>query len=723
MVTIRKLLITSALPYVNNVPHLGNLIGAVLSADVYARYAKSRYGDDNVLYICGSDEHGTTTEIKAKQEGLTPQELCDKYYDIHKDIYDWFGIGFDIFGRTAHETQVKQTQAVFKKLYDNGYIVEDELEQTYDEQAQRFLADRYVEGTCPSCGYDGARGDQCDNCGRMLDPKELVDPISKVTGTKPVIKKVKHLFLDLEKLQPELEAWIRETAEKNGWSQNALNITRGWLKEGLQKRCITRNLEWGVPVPLEGWEDRVFYVWFDAPIGYVSITEQLLGEDYNEWWHDPDNTRLVQFMGKDNIPFHTILFPASLMGTKEPWTMLDTISSTDYLNYEDGKFSKSRQQGVFGDDAKETGVPSDVWRYYLLANRPETSDTTFSWPDFQARLNNELVATLGNLVNRTLVFIKRYNDGAIPKDVNPDEKDGMFWQGVKDKESQATELLEQIRLRDALKAAMDVARDANAYFQQAQPWKAIKEDPAKAKTALYYLAHACRDLAVLLEPYLPATSASVFKQLGIKEQKWDSLGQLDLGGTMIGEPEHLFTKMDDDQLESLRARFSGEQQDEPSEEEKTFQKLDLRVAEITKVEQHPDADKLYIEHLDLGPLGKRQIVSGLKGHYEPEELEGKSIVIVANLKPAKLRGVESQGMLLAGEDGKKVGLLLAPDANPGDQVTAEGLEPDPKSKVDIKEFSAVKLKTKDGQAWLDDKPLTANGKPLEVHRRVEGDVR
>ncbi|MBN1275545.1 methionine--tRNA ligase [Candidatus Woesearchaeota archaeon] len=721
MVPFKRILITSALPYVNNVPHLGNLIGAVLSADVYARFARSKYGEDNVLYICGADEHGTTTEMKAKEEGLTPQQLCDKYYAIHKDIYDWFRIEFDIFGRTAHPTQVKNAQNIFQKLYENGYIKEDELEQTYDEQAEQFLADRYVEGTCPYCKHEGARGDQCDACGKMLNPKELLDPVSKITGTAPVIKKVKHLFLDLENLQPLLEGWMKKQSIKDDWAANARNVTKGWLKEGLKKRCITRDLKWGIPVPLKGWEDKVLYVWFEAPIGYISITEQLVGEKYKEWWHAPEEVKLVQFMGKDNIPFHTLLFPATLLGTKQPWTLVSNLSSTDYLNYEDGKFSKSKGIGVFGDDAQKTGLPADAYRYYLLSVRPETSDTQFSWHDFASHLNNELVATLGNLVNRTLVFIRNYADSTITAEPAPSTEDEEFWNKVKEKEEQATALLDEVRLRDALKAAMDAAREGNAYFQASQPWKAIKEDPDKAKTSLYYLAHLCKDLAILLHPYLPATSDAIFEQLGTEPRAWDDLGALNLGGHRINEPEHLFKKVEDKEVQALKERFAGKQRPSPEE---TFKGFDLRVATITKAEQHPDADKLYVETLDVGPLGRRKIVSGLQGHYDKEELVGKRIVLVANLEPAKLRGVTSHGMLLAAEDDEGgVGLVLAPHAKPGDHVALAGVAPQPKERISIKEFFSVTIDANEQGASVHGKPLLAAGKPLVIDKGITGQAR
>ena len=408
----KNILITSALPYVNNVPHLGNIIGCVLSADVYARWCRLR--GYNTLYICGTDEYGTATETKALAEGKTPQEICDYYHAIHKTIYEWFDCDFDHLGRTSTPAQTKICQEIFKKLHERQMLVEDTLKQPHCGKCNRFLADRFVHGICPHCKYEDARGDQCDSCGKLLDPAELIEPKCHLCSSTPVIKDTKHLFLDLPKIAPELEKFIEKNSVEGGWSQNSITITKSWLKQGLKPRCITRDLKWGVPVPLEGYEDKVFYVWYDAPIGYISITANYT-DQWEKWWKNPENVKLVQFMGKDNVPFHTVMFPSTLLGTGENWTLLNTLSTTEYLNYEKGlKFSKSRGTGVFGDSAAQTKIPSEVYRYQLLINRPENSDTEFNWDDFQAKINNELIANIGNLCNRILKFIYEKMDKVHP---------------------------------------------------------------------------------------------------------------------------------------------------------------------------------------------------------------------------------------------------------------------------------------------------------------------
>ncbi|HID72972.1 TPA: methionine--tRNA ligase [Candidatus Micrarchaeota archaeon] len=439
----KKILITSALPYVNNVPHLGNIIGCVLSADVFARYCRSRRY--NSIYICGTDEYGTATEIKALEEKCTPQEICDKYYAVHKKVYEWFGIKFDTFGRTSTPKHTEITHDIILKLQENGYLIEEDVEQWYDEKADMFLADRYLSGTCPYCEYDDARGDQCDKCGHLLHAGELKDPVSKVSGTTPILKKSKHLFIDLNQFEGQLDEWIERQAKEGFWSENSYNIAKSWLKQGLKKRAITRDLKWGVHVPIKGFEDKVVYVWFEAPIGYISITANLTNE-WKDWWLNPKDVHLYQFMGKDNVPFHTVIFPATLFGTKEPWTMLYHINTTEYLNYEGGKFSKSKGLGVFGTDAMESGIPPDVWRYYLLTNRPEASDSDFTWEDFRDKNNNELLANLGNLVNRTLVFLKSNFDGKIPEGTlsADDEK---FLEEQKKVIGEVTEAMEKVKIK------------------------------------------------------------------------------------------------------------------------------------------------------------------------------------------------------------------------------------------------------------------------------------
>ena len=517
-----KIIVTSALPYVNNVPHLGNMV-CVISADVYTRFLRSKNVD--VISVLGTDEHGTTTETKAIEEGITPKQVCEKYFKIHKKIYEWFGCSFDCFGRTSSKENLEITQDIFKKLNKNGFIKKDILEQAYCPKCKKFLADRFVEGICPKCGYKDARGDQCENCGALLNATELVDARCKICKTRPVTKKSEHLFIDLPKLAPMLEKYIKKQAVKGRWSQNAKTMTEAWLRDGLRPRCITRDLKWGIPVPLKGFEKKVFYSWFDAPIGYISITKECR-KDWKKYWFGK-NVKLVQFMGKDNIPFHTVLFPASLIGTKDSYILLDRISSNEYINYEGGQFSKSRSLGVFGDDAIKTNIKADVWRYYIMVNRPEKADTDFSWQDFQSKINNELVANLGNFINRAVSFINKFAESKIP-DAKLDKNDKAFLDSIKKEIKNTTELLDDIQLKDALKNIMHISRLGNQYFQETEPWKTIKDNKAKAETCLALCINIAKDLAIMIKPYLPKTSEKIFKQLNIKEKNWDDLGKLSL---------------------------------------------------------------------------------------------------------------------------------------------------------------------------------------------------
>ncbi len=405
---MKRRLVTSALPYVNNVPHLGNLI-QVLSADVFSRACRLLGYD--TLYVCGTDEYGTATETRAQEEGVSPAELCSRYHEIHRQVYDWFQVSFDKFGRTSTEQQTRIVQQLFKDLDANGYIAEQEIEQLFCDSCSRFLADRFVRGVCPHCGYADARGDQCENCGKLLDPTDLKEPRCSTCGQTPHPKRTKHLYIDLPAIRPKLETWIKKASKEGFWANNAIQMTQAWIRDGLKPRAITRDLKWGIPVPKPGYENKVFYVWFDAPIGYISITAALgeeKGFDYADWWKNPDNVDLFQFIGKDNIPFHTVIFPSTLLASGKQWTMLHHMSSTEYLNYEAGKFSKSKGIGVFGTDAMETGIPSDVWRFYIFYNRPEKSDYIFTWNDFLEKINGELIGNLGNLVNRTLAFVARF---------------------------------------------------------------------------------------------------------------------------------------------------------------------------------------------------------------------------------------------------------------------------------------------------------------------------
>ncbi len=724
-----KILVTSALPYVNNIPHMGNIIGCVLSADVFARYNRSQ--GNRVLYVCGTDEHGTATETKALEEGLSPQQICDKYHAIHKEVYEWFNISFDIFGRTSLENHHRITQDLFYDVKNNGYLIEKEVEQSYCEQDKKFLADRFVEGECPHCHYPDARGDQCDGCSKLLSPTELLKPKCKICGNTPITKSSNHLFLDLTKLQGRLSSWVEMQSVKGDWSSNAISTTKGWFERGLEPRAITRDLSWGVPVP--GMEGKVFYVWFDAPIGYISITGQAEGVDWREWWQDPENTRLYQFMAKDNIPFHTILFPATLMASGGNWTMLHHIDSTEYLNHEDGKFSKSRGVGLFGDDAIKTGVPADVFRYYLLVNRPENSDTTFSWKDLQEKLNKELLANLGNLVNRTLVFVQKYFDNAVPEEVL-DDISSNFWQYISEMEIQVTDLLEKCNEKEALRAIMAISSRGNQYFQEQEPWKSRTENPEACRRAMYVLCNLIKDLAVMIEPFMPSIAHRIFGQLGIVNATWDDLGNFSVNGT-IGVPEPLFTKLEDKDLVVIKENLALQMKkkaDEMKKHEPVAPKkpIELRAGKLLTVAQHPKADKLFVETVDFG-TEVRTIVSGLVGHYKSEDLVGKTAIFVTNLKPAVLRGVESNGMIMAAQDdkaGKDAPVeVIFVDVLPGTRIMINDAQQvdiiDSIDIITIDEFDTHKLTVKDNQVLCDNNLLLCEGLPVMTSIVKNGKVR
>ncbi|KDP26365.1 hypothetical protein JCGZ_17523 [Jatropha curcas] len=571
----RNILITSALPYVNNVPHLGNIIGSVLSADVFARYCRLR--GYNVIFICGTDEYGTATETKAMEENCTPKEICDKYHAIHKEVYDWFDTSFDEFGRTSTTQQTEICQAIFKKLVENNWLSENTMQQLYCDKCERFLADRFVEGTCPTlgCDYDSARGDQCEKCGKLLNPTELRDPRCKVCQTTPRIRDTDHLFLELPLLEDQLKDYIDETSVIGSWSQNAIQATYAWLRDGLKPRCITRDLKWGVPVPLEKFKDKVFYVWFDAPIGYVSITSCYTPE-WEQWWKNPEHVELYQFMGKDNVPFHTVMFPSTLIGTGENWTLMKSISVTEYLNYESGKFSKSKGVGVFGNDAKDTEQPAEVWRYYLLANRPEISDTVFTWEDFQTKLNSELINNLGNFIHRVLSFIAN-TSGKGYETVIPDAPGAdshpltmAMTEKVGTHVNQYVKAMEQVKLKQGLKCAMSISSEGNAYLQESQYFRLFEEDQAscsivvKTSVGLVYL------LSCLLEPFMPSFSHKVFRLLKLPRETRFSLSEEDNylekahkpweiipAGHKIEKPYPLFKKLTDDEVKSFKNKYGG----------------------------------------------------------------------------------------------------------------------------------------------------------------------
>ncbi|KAF7836516.1 putative methionine--tRNA ligase [Senna tora] len=773
----RNVLITSALPYVNNVPHLGNIIGCVLSADVFARYCRLR--GYNAIYICGTDEYGTATETKAMEEKCSPKEICDKYHAIHKQVYDWFNISFDEFGRTSSPQQTEVCQAIFKKILENNWLSENTMQQLYCDTCERFLADRLVEGICPTpgCEYDSARGDQCEKCGKLLNPTELRSPRCKVCQRSPRIRDTNHLFLELPLLKDKLEKYINEMSVAGSWSQNAVQTTNSWLREGLKARCITRDLKWGVPVPHEKYRDKVFYVWFDAPIGYVSITS-CYTSDWEKWWKNPENVELYQFMGKDNVPFHTVMFPSTLLGTGENWTLMKTISVTEYLNYEAGKFSKSKGIGVFGNDAKDTNIPVEVWRYYLLTNRPEVSDTLFTWPDLQAKLNSELLNNLGNYVNRVLSFVaKPPGQGygsiipTIPDDVRADshEPTKKLADKVAAYVEQYIEAMEKVKLKQGLKIAMSISSEGNGYLQESQFWRLYKENQSLCSLVMKTAVGVVYLLACLLEPFMPSFTLEVFKQLDLSPEVHLSLcdekGDVDRvkrpweivsAGHKIGTPQPLFKELKDEDVEFYRKKFAGSQADrlvraeaeaeagkvaeqlkktkvsdgngkkkqskssnEPknkaaAEPEISITRLDIRVGLIKNAKKHPDADSLYVEVIDVGEEQPRTVVSGLVKYIPLDEMQNRKVCVLCNLKPATMRGIKSQAMVLAASNDTQVELVEPPSsAQVGERVTFPGYEgvPDellnPKKKV--WETLQVDLHTNDELiACYKDVPLTTS---------------
>lgn len=692
----RNVLVTSALPYVNNFPHLGNLIGAVLSADVHARYLRQRLV--NVLFICGTDEYGTATETKASAEGVTPQAICDRYHGLHAAVYAWFDIAFDEFGRTSTPHQTKIVQEIFWDVHRAGYIAEDEMTQLYCEvKCHRFLADRYVNGTCPNCGFEGARGDQCDNCSRMLNTTELIAPKCATCGEPPVTRRTKHLFLDLPKIADRLAEWVGEASREGAWSANSLALTNTWLRDGLKQRCITRDLKWGVPVPLEGYTDKVFYVWFDAPIGYVSITAgygDRFGEAelWRKWWNPSKETKvdLVQFMGKDNTPFHTVVFPSALLATGKPWTMLTHISTTEYLNYEDGKFSKSNNKGVFGNDAQDTGIPPEVWRYYLLAVRPESSDAIFTWADLAAKNNDELLKNFGNFTNRTVSFLYKSFGAVMPAFVGGNAEDDQFVGRINAELAQYVTLMEQKSLMAGLKKAMAISSIGNLYMQTKKPWDLMKNGhEAEAGSALTFCANLVVLLCTLLEPFMGSKfSAKVYKQVGLQHQPlvnnlipdtFDPTAWVK-PGTKTEAATVLFQAISSERVEELRARYAGVPSATATAEEKavspeTSFALDLRVGVITEISELPESERLFIAKVDVGEeSGTRTVVAGLRSEYTADELRGRNVAIVCNLEPATLAGVESQGMILCADKKKVVKVLgVDKDLTVGDKLVPVGL--------------------------------------------------
>ncbi|CAF1155972.1 unnamed protein product [Rotaria sordida] len=560
----RNIMITSALPYVNNVPHLGNLIGSLLSADVFARYCRLR--NYNTLYICGTDEYGTATETKALEEKCTPREICDKYYDLHTNIYKWFQLDFDFFGRTSTQKQTEIAQDIFWKLHKRNLIFNQSVEQLYCDSCQRFLADRYVAGICPdlACKFIDARGDQCDKCGKLINAVDLIDPKCQICRSTPEIRKSEHLFLDLPTLSSDVQSWFQKSSTTGHWTNTATAITEAWLNEGLKPRCITRDLKWGTPVPLEGYTDKVFYVWFDAPIGYISIAANYT-DDWEQWWKQPNKIELFQFMAKDNVPFHSVIFPACLLGTQDNYTIVNHLSGIDYLNYEDSKFSKSRGVGVFGDHAQHTEIPSDIWRFYLLYVRPETQDSVFSWADLMSKNNSELLNNLGNFINRAIAFCEKNLAGKI-SDVNQLETplDQLFVAQITYELNAYLEVMEKTRLRDGLKCVLRMSRYGNQYLQLKQPWAKYKGSDADRRDAEISIALALNLvylLSLVLQPFMPTTSDEIRQQLNINESVYalENAFRCYLpAGHTIGQAKPLFKRIEKALVEEYRLRFAGQ---------------------------------------------------------------------------------------------------------------------------------------------------------------------
>lgn len=649
-----RTLVTAALPYANGGVHIGHLAGVYVPADIYVRYLRLKKRE--VLFICGSDEHGVPVTIRARKEGCTPQEVVDRYNKIIRESFEGFGISFDFFGRTTSEVHKKTASDFFRTLYDKGEFVEQESEQYYDEEAHTFLADRYITGECPHCHAEGAYGDQCEKCGTALSPTELINPRSTVSGSKPVLRKTKHWYLPLDKHQQWLEPWI--TKEHTEWRSNVMGQCKSWFDMGLKPRAVSRDLEWGIPVPVEGADGKVLYVWFDAPIGYISNTKELLPNDWEKWWKS-DDTRLIHFIGKDNIVFHCIVFPAMLKA-EGSYILPDNVPANEFLNLEDDKISTSRNWAVWLDEyLRDLPGKQDVLRYVLTANAPETKDNNFTWKDFQARNNNELVAVYGNFVNRALQLTKKYYDGVVPSAGELTDYDRQTIAEFKDVKAEVERLIENFRFRDAQKEAMNLARIGNKYLADSEPWKVIKTDPERVKTILNLSLQLVANLAIAFEPFLPFSSQKLRMMLNMDEVEWDRLGATDLlpEGHVLGAPALLFEKIEDTVVEAQvqklldtkKANEAANFKAAPVKETipfEQFEGLDIRVGKVIECEKVKKSKKL-LKFLIADGAENRTIVSGIAQYYDPEQLIGKQVCYIANLAPRTINGIESQGMILS----------------------------------------------------------------------------
>ncbi len=674
----KRTLITSALPYANGPVHIGHLAGVYVPADIYARFLRMR--GEEVLFIGGSDEHGVPITIKARKEGVTPQDIVDRYHKIIKDSMEGLGISFDIYSRTTSDIHSATASEFFRRLYDNGQFEVQTSLQPYDEEARQFLADRYVVGTCPHCGSDRAYGDQCEACGTSLNATDLINPRSSLTSAPVTMRETTHWYLPLDKWEGKLREWILDGHRE--WKTNVYGQCKSWLDLGLQPRAVSRDLDWGVPVPVEGAEGKVLYVWFDAPIGYISNTKELLPDSWEKWWKDPES-RVINFIGKDNIVFHCIVFPAMLMAYGDNFQLPDNVPANEFLNLEGDKISTSRNWAVWLHEyLADFPGKQDVLRYVLTANAPETKDNDFTWADFQARNNNELVAVLGNFVNRAMMLTHKYFEGKVPERGELAETDITAFREINAAADRLTAAIETFHFREGLKEAMEIARIGNRYLQETEPWKVSKTDMDRTATILNIALQICANIAVAFKPFLPFTADRLALMIGLGEQTWDQLGSDNIlpAGQQLAKPELLFEKIDDAtiqiQLDRL-ARIKEENKiknfkaapQAPDVDFDTFMKADIRVGTVLECRKVPKADKLLQFLIDDG-LEKRTIVSGIAKHYAPEDLVGKQVCFIANLPVRKLRGIESQGMILSAENADGSLVVIGPTAPvvPGAQV-------------------------------------------------------
>ena len=680
----KRTLITSALPYANGPVHIGHFAGVYLPADIYARYL--RLCGRDVLFVGGSDEHGVPITLRAKKEGVTPQDIVDRYHALIKDTFERFGVSFDIYSRTSSEVHHRMASEFFRTLYDKGVFLEKESDQYYDEEAGQFLADRYITGTCPHCGNEHAYGDQCERCGTSLSPTELINPRSAISGSAPVMRRTKHWYLPLDQYEPFLRQWILE--EHKEWKPNVYGQCKSWLDMGLQPRAVSRDLDWGIPVPVEGAEGKVLYVWFDAPIGYISNTKELCDAQperygrWETWWKDPE-TRMLHFIGKDNIVFHCIVFP-TMLRAEGSFILPDNVPANEFLNLEGDKISTSQNRAVWLNEyLDDLPGKQDVLRYVLTANAPETKDNDFTWKDFQARNNNELVAIFGNFVNRALVLTGKYFDGVVPECGEMDDYDRATLHEFESVKAELVRLLDTFHFRDAQREAMNLARIGNKYLADTEPWKRFATDPARVQTILHVALQITANLSIAFDPFLPFTTEKLRRMLAIDAPfAWDRLGDFHLlnAGHKLGKAELLFEKIDDEVIErqvqklldAKHANEVAEHRAAPIREAVAFDdftRLDIRVGRVTECTKVPKADKLLQFKIDDG-LGGRTIVSGIAKHYAPEELVGRQVCFVANLEPRRIKGITSEGMILSAEgaDGRLAVISPEKEVEPGSAV-------------------------------------------------------